>query len=212
MKFQFKHWKAIHSYVGLFLAFIFIIVGVTGFLMMDKEMFGLKRKEVRFGPLLSYYEQLPEEQKDYKEREVIVLFTQDGHPVEIASDHGAILIAETEERWVKANDSALGLAVTKKAFAKTDVNISEYRPLYWGKIVDDLHTGKFFGGWLNLLYYFAAFSMVGLTLTGVYLWYKPWAQKRKRSTSRAPKAKVLPTGSASPERIEPGIGTSISNP
>ncbi len=190
MKFQFKHWKTIHSYIGLFVALILVVIGVTGFFMLHDKYFGLKDQEVVFAPLVAWYGSLPEEKKDYKEREVVILYTSDGKPVEIASDHGAILVAEAEDRWVKAEESVMGFVVTKKAFAKTEDPKEKF--LHWGKIVDDLHTGKFFGGWLNLVYYFTAVSLVGLTLSGIYLWYKPWAQKRARKAAKPVSVRTQP--------------------
>lgn len=199
MKIQFKHWKSIHSYAGLVVGIVLLVIGVTGFFMIDSERFGFKDKPVTFAPLLAWYQELPEERKECKEREVLVLFTADGNPIEIASDHGALLVAETESRWVKANESALNLKVMKKKFAKTEIN--PVKNLHWGKIIDDLHTGKFFGGWLNVLYYGTAISLVGLTLSGVYLWYKPWAQKRKRVLN-ATKAKVKTKPSSTDSALE----------
>lgn len=182
MKMQFKHWKSLHSYVGLIFGLIISLIGVTGFILIENDKFGLKDQPVTFAPLVAWYNSLPEIEKDYKEREVITLFTADGKPIEVASDHGAILVAEADDRWVKAKESAMGFTVIKKAFAKTE--IPEAKELHWAKVVDDLHTGKFFGGWLNVLYYLTALSLVFFTLSGVYLWYKPWAQKRARKTKQ----------------------------
>lgn len=191
MKMQFKHWKSLHSYIGLALAAILLVVGTTGFLMMEDKHFGLKDRPVTFAPLVAWYGSLPKEEKDYKEREVVTFYTVDGEPVEIASDHGAILVAEADGSWVKAAESVQGFAVTKKTFSKTEV--PDRKPLHWGKVVDDLHTGKIFGGWLNLLYYFTALSIVFFVVSGVYLWYKPWAQKRKRALQAARKPANAPT-------------------
>jgi|GEM_PF-5699063 uncharacterized iron-regulated membrane protein len=178
MKIPFKHWKTIHSYIGLFLAGLLFLVGFTGFIMLKRDRFGLKDRPVSFSPLLAWYASLRDEEVDFKQRTVITLYTENGMPVEIASDHGALLVSNGNGRWEKAEDSALNPAVVKKSFAKTES--LRQRPLHWGNVIDDLHTGRFFGGWLNLLYYGTAFCLVGLTATGVYLWYKPWAQKRKR--------------------------------
>ncbi len=178
MKTQFKHWKSLHSYMGLIFGIVILMIGVTGFILIEHDKFGLKDKPVTFAPLVAWYDNMPDEEKDYKEREVVTLYTADGKPVEVASDHGAILVAEADNRWIKAKESMMGISVTKKAFAKTEIPKEE--KLHWGKVVDDLHTGKFFGGWLNVLYYITALSLVIFTLSGVYLWYKPWAQKRAR--------------------------------
>ncbi len=202
MKFQFKHWKTLHSYTGLIFGIIILVISVTGFILVDEDKFGLKDQPITFAPLVAWYDNMPEMKKDYKEREVVTLYTSDGKPVEVASDHGAILVAEAEDRWVKADESVMGFAVTKKAFAKTEA--PKAKPLHWAKVMDDLHTGKFFGGWLNLLYYITALSLVFFVLSGVYLWYKPWAQKRARKaaknvsvrTQRVPARKSAPVATA----------------
>lgn len=47
------------------------------------------------------------------------------------------------------------------------------------KLITDLHTGTFFGTWAYLLVDAAAFGLVYLAVSGIYLWYVP--RKKKRS-------------------------------
>jgi uncharacterized iron-regulated membrane protein len=60
----------------------------------------------------------------------------------------------------------------------------------WGKIIKDLHTGKIGGEAGKLLTDAVALVIMGLTLSGLYLWYVPKYRKRKaeqaaRTASRA---------------------------
>lgn len=178
MKVVFKHWKSLHSYMGLLLAGVFFILGFTGFLMLAPQMFGWKHHPVQSSLLLRWYDSPETRIKDYKKRETVTLFSPEGTPVLVASDHGAILVQESEGQWIKAKHSSHHLRVEERLFAKTEIR---QEPLTWGKVITDLHSGEFFGGWLNLFYYLSALSLIGLTATGMYLWYIPWSQKRKRS-------------------------------
>jgi uncharacterized iron-regulated membrane protein len=56
----------------------------------------------------------------------------------------------------------------------------------WGKVVKDLHTGKLFGGVGKLMIDLTAAAMIALTLTGVYLWYRPKQLKRSKQQARQP--------------------------
>ena len=46
------------------------------------------------------------------------------------------------------------------------------------KVITDLHTGAFFGGWFMLVIDLMALALVFLALSGVWLWYLPWRRRR----------------------------------
>ncbi|MBI4230428.1 MAG: PepSY domain-containing protein [Planctomycetes bacterium] len=54
----------------------------------------------------------------------------------------------------------------------------------WGKLMMDLHTGKFFGGASGkLLIDITSFTILVLTVSGVYLWWLPLQRKRQSRRS-----------------------------
>jgi len=46
------------------------------------------------------------------------------------------------------------------------------------KLVTDLHTGEFFGGWFTPVIDLVALSMIFFAVSGIWLWYVPWKRKR----------------------------------
>jgi len=46
------------------------------------------------------------------------------------------------------------------------------------KLVTDLHTGAFFGGWFMAVIDLVALSLVFFAISGVWLWYVPWKRRR----------------------------------
>ncbi len=49
-----------------------------------------------------------------------------------------------------------------------------------GKVLNDLHTGKFFGGALWLVYDLAAIAMMLFVVTGFHLWITPYLVRRRK--------------------------------
>lgn len=47
------------------------------------------------------------------------------------------------------------------------------------KLVTDLHTGAIIGGWGMVLADLAAVGLVLLTISGIWLWYRPWRERRR---------------------------------
>ena len=52
------------------------------------------------------------------------------------------------------------------------------------KIITDLHTGAFFGGWFMLVIDLVALSLVFFSISGIWLWYVPWKRKRLAAASQ----------------------------
>lgn len=57
------------------------------------------------------------------------------------------------------------------------------RGINWNKVMKDLHTGKFGGETGKLLIDFTSLIIIGLTLTGIYLWLVPKWRKRQAAKS-----------------------------
>lgn len=59
------------------------------------------------------------------------------------------------------------------------------RGMDWGKAIKDLHTGKIGGDAGKLLVDLVAVILIGLTLSGLYLWAVPALRKRRSARQRA---------------------------
>jgi hypothetical protein len=46
------------------------------------------------------------------------------------------------------------------------------------KVITDLHTGAFFGGWFMLVVDVMALTLVFLAVSGIWIWYQPWKARR----------------------------------
>lgn len=57
------------------------------------------------------------------------------------------------------------------------------------KLVVDLHTGKFFDGWLSAVYDAAALGLAALALSGAYVFAAPRLRRRARTAARSPQGK-----------------------
>lgn len=247
MKFNVKFWKTVHSYFGLFLSFVFVLVGVSGFLLMDRNVFGLRQQTVEFQPLLAWYgrtgtvddqvvnnentegsEEIasPGEGRGRRRgavaagvaedtagqgrggrgsgqrggaaqvgmqrgggghgggmglREVLALSTNDGTPLKVTAFRGVFYFQATDGTWTPINEADLEVDISKEVVDFSNGTSNGSAPLGWRRIILDLHTGRFFGNWMEYVYYVAAAAMVLLTFSGMYLWYKPWIQKRRRN-------------------------------
>ena len=90
-----------------------------------------------------------------------------------------------EELWIDAAD---GMHVTKTEYeriGKPGADGLPTRQTDWGKLLIDLHTGRIGGDIGKAVVSFAAFLLLMLTLSGVYLWLKPMfirCQKLGRKT------------------------------
>ncbi|MBI2227656.1 MAG: PepSY domain-containing protein [Deltaproteobacteria bacterium] len=93
--------------------------------------------------------------------------------------------AQGEDREVFIN--AVTGALTEKNGYKQ--NIQDHpqadlkRGVNWNKVMKDLHTGKLGGETGKLLIDFTSLIIVGLTVTGIYLWLVPKWRKRRAARS-----------------------------
>ena len=94
-------------------------------------------------------------------------------------------------------------ALTEKNGYKQDTQIHPQadikRGVNWGKVMKDLHTGKLGGEAGKLLIDFTSIIIVGLTVTGIYLWVVPKWRKRRA-------AKIAVTQTASQPAPRAGSG------
>jgi len=72
------------------------------------------------------------------------------------------------------------------------------RGVNWGKVMKDLHTGKFGGEAGKLLIDFTSVIIIGLTVTGIYLWVVPKWRKRRAAKIALAQRVTLPARGAEP--------------
>ena len=95
---------------------------------------------------------------------------------ELLPDHKGILLAAKEGLYQVAGGKVKQVKLPDGDKVATGVELQ--------KLVTDLHTGAFFGGWFMLVVDAVALSLVFFAVSGVWLWYVPW--QRKRRTAAAP--------------------------
>ena len=85
----------------------------------------------------------------------------------------------------------------KDAYAVNKVNAAGEHDLAgidWGDLIEDIHTGEFFGGfWGQLLIDLAALIMIFLTGSGIYIWCKPRLKRRRKPKAQTSKSRSLST-------------------
>lgn len=180
---QFRKW---HGWGGAVLSLFILTVAVTGILLNHKDFFFAgKVKEGPTGLLTSstdfaavpvsfdralaisreHFGDVPLEKIELKDERGVLQY-------KIVRGHG-------EEIRVDANT---GEATSKYGAKLNATGASKYN---WAKIVDDFHTGKFFGLAGTLLVDVTSGVIIALTLTGLYLWIVPLIRKRQSKARQA---------------------------
>ncbi|MCL4202945.1 MAG: PepSY-associated TM helix domain-containing protein [Pirellulaceae bacterium] len=178
----FRQW---HSWGGLLVSLLILVVAATGIVLNHKDLFlpGGKEKTRLSGQLTSTtdlrslpvsferalelarhrYGDVPLEKIELKEERGWLAYRVgpgQGEEIRIDAHSGEIL-------------SKYGL---KSGTGATTVQ--------WSKIVNDLHTGKIFGTGGKLMVDATSAAIIALTLTGIYLWGLPRLRKRQRANQR----------------------------
>lgn len=94
---------------------------------------------------------------------------------EIVADDGALMLASKEGLHRLAAGGRL-------EFVALPLDGTERRGDLQ-KLVMDLHTGDFFGPWFTLVTDLTGLALVALSLSGIYLWYRPWIVRRRARSS-----------------------------
>ena len=92
---------------------------------------------------------------------------------EVLLDGEGLLLAAKEGLYRVSDGKVKQVSLPEAGKVATGVDLQ--------KLVTDLHTGVFFGGWFMVVIDFVALSMVFFAISGVWLWYVPW--KKRRSTA-----------------------------
>lgn len=179
---KFRQW---HSWGGVGLSLFILVVAVTGIILNHKDL--LLHREAKAGPSGSLTSTT-----DFASLPVSfprALELARGHfgdvsleKIELKDEHGQLLYkivrGEGEEIRIDAQTGEMSTkyGMSLSATGKSTMN--------WGKIIDELHTGKIFGLFGKLTVDFTSIVIMALTLTGIYLWAKPILLKRRNAQKR----------------------------
>jgi len=180
---KFRQW---HSWGGVFLSVFILIVAVTGIILNHNDFFLHKeKKEKSASGLLTSSTDLAS---------VPVSFTR---ALELARSHFGDVPLEKIElkdeyghliyKVIRGEGEELRIdARTAEMSTKYGMSLSKtgQTTLNWGKIIDDLHTGKIMGLFGKLTVDFTSGLIIALTLTGIYLWGMPMLLKRRNALKR----------------------------
>lgn len=178
---QFRKW---HSWGGLVLSALILLVGVTGILLNHKKLFfrgarknptGLLRSTTNLDSVpVSFSQAMGLARRHYGDvaLDKIELKDQGGRLVyKVSQGHG-------EEVLIDAHSGALSSKYGGS------LEGSQETTLDWAKVVNDLHTGKILGTTGMLVVDVTAGVIIALTVTGIYLWCIPMLRKRHKRRGR----------------------------
>ena len=172
-KFLNKWTRKLHRW-GALLTFIpLLLVIVTGLLLQVKKEVpwvqpptrkgSVKEPRVAWETVLSVCQQEPQ---------AGIESWEDISRLDIQPGKGIIKV-QTAKHWELQLDLADGKLLS-----------SNYRRSDW---IEQLHDGSFFGDWAKLwLFLPTGLVLLGLWLTGAYLWYLPFYAKRKKARKGSP--------------------------
>ncbi|HVJ69381.1 MAG TPA: PepSY-associated TM helix domain-containing protein [Caulifigura sp.] len=181
---KFREW---HSWGGLFLSVFILIVAVTGILLNHKDLLLHGKSEKKIGSgLLSATTDLETIPISFARAMELAKEQYGDTPlekIELKDEHGVLIykVAKGEGEEIRIN-ATTGDVTSKYGKVLAGRGKGE---LNWGKIVDDLHTGKIFGTAGKLTVDLTSIVIILLTLSGIYLWAVPWLRKRKGRKRRA---------------------------
>ncbi len=181
---KFREW---HSWGGLLLSVFILIVAVTGIILNHKDLFLRGKIEARATTgLLSASTDLSSLPIDFA-RVLDLARDQYGdtplEKIELKDERGVLMYKVVKGDGEEIRINATTGDVTSK-YGKMLSGPGKDQ-LNWGKIVDDLHTGKIFGTAGKLTVDFTSVVIILLTFSGIYLWAVPWMRKRQSRQRRA---------------------------
>jgi hypothetical protein len=178
-----------HSWGGVALAGFILMVCATGLYLNHKDLFdGKKKASPEADSLLTTTTRFDAVPVGFDKALALAHGRWGAGPIEkieLKDEHGRLVYkvkqAEGgEELIVDANTADVAV----KAGYGTGGGIN------WGKLIEEIHTGKVGGLAGKLVIDVTALVIVGLTLTGVYLWWVPLARKRRSAKQREEAARL----------------------
>jgi hypothetical protein len=174
---RFRRW---HAWGGLVLSCLIVLVGVTGILLNHKDLIFQEHAKRTTG-VLRTTTVAASLAVDFDRALAIVR----DHCGDVSLDK--IELKDENGRLVYKVGFGVGRewrvdAYTGDVATKYGHSLSGSGPgrIQWEKIVNDLHTGKIVGITGKLLIDITSVALIGLSLTGVYLWGYPLLRKRRK--------------------------------
>lgn len=203
----FRQW---HSWGGLFLSVFILTVAVTGIILNHKDFFlrGEIKQEKASGLLTA--------STDFNAIPITFAAAQslardhfgDGpiEKIELKDEHGVLIYKIVKGKGQEVVIDAHSGAMTTKYGFKVDPKDQKTAKagINWGKIVDDLHTGKILGTPGQLFIDFTSLVIIALTLSGIYLWWVPFFRKRRSAQDRQASVARAP-GKLPADRLPKGL-------
>lgn len=198
---QMRNW---HTQLGVYLAVLVMLVSLTGIYLNHKGLFereddkasaGRLRTDTQMSTLqISFTDALTTAREVWGDRSL--------EHIQLKDERGTLVYkikAENDNEIIV--DATTGEVAHKKAYKVVDyasVGIPGKHGYNWNKIIGDLHTGKILGGFGKLVIDLTAFTFIVLTVSGVYLWYRPKQLKKWKAEQ---KAKALSQPQPKPEKV-----------
>lgn len=186
MKLNFRHWRLIHAWGGVFLSFFIIVLTVTGWIMVDSNWYGVKQMDIHWDAMERYYQWTqPKYDPNAKLTTPTTCMTfidADNQPFDFTYYWGKYHIRKPGEGWVPFQDSHVAGEIIKTTVPKRN------RPPTWFNFVLDIHTGVFFARSVEALYEILSALILLLTFVGLYMWWKPWSVRKNRGKNNAENA------------------------
>jgi len=123
--------------------------------------------------------------------------------VHLNNERGTLIYkikAQREDREVLIN-AVTGALAEKNGYkqnTQAHVGAEMNRGINWNKVMKDLHTGKLGGEGGKLLIDFTSVIIIGLTVTGIYLWVIPKSRKRRAAKIALAQRALLPASETEP--------------
>lgn len=193
-----------HGWFGAGLAVFFIIVCITGLYLNHKDLFEGKHEKPMAAaapkPPLTAASDLASLKISHQQALALAArhWGADAalEHIQLKSEHGSLVYKIKTPREPGPERELIVDAATGDALLRDKSGYQQRHlaaedaaarsSIDWGRLMNDLHTGKFFGGWIGkLLVDLTSITLLALTLSGVYLWWIPIYRKQKSAKTAA---------------------------
>jgi hypothetical protein len=192
MLIKFREW---HIWLGIGLSLFIVIICVTGvYLNHDKFFKGKRAKTKPEGSgTLTTTTDLTAQPISFAQALARARAAWGDIPIKHVhlNDEGGTLVykikAHAQDREILVNAST-GALLEKNGYqhnTQAHSGAAMKSGINWGKVMKDLHTGQLGGEGGKLLVDFTSVIIIGLTLTGIYLWGVPKWRKRQATQKAA---------------------------
>ncbi|MBI4522927.1 MAG: PepSY domain-containing protein [Deltaproteobacteria bacterium] len=191
---KFREW---HIWLGIALSLFIIIVCVTGIYLNHEwmKLFGAKPQN-KPNPLtagaLTTVSDLTSHPVSFAQALARAREVWGDVPIKhvhLNDERGTLIYkikAQDEDREITIN-AVTGALTEKNSYRQNTqprAGAEMKRGINWNKLMKDLHTGKLGGEAGKLLMDFTSVVIIGLTLTGAYLWIVPkWRRRRAKNAA-----------------------------